>query len=69
MDSDNKVTGFLADIQSSSPAQYQILLAIRALFVAVDKSLVESIKYGELVGGIFIGHRPLVKTMHFSARL
>lgn len=56
-----KVSGFMEDIQSISPEQYQIAVQVRELYYKFDPGLVEEIKYGglvflrgkDLLGGIF----------------
>lgn len=57
----DKVNDFLADIQLISVAQFDTVMAIRALFLKADAALVEDVKYGglvfnatdRLIGGIF----------------
>ena len=57
-----KVDDFLADIASVSAERYDVLVAIRQLFLDADEALEEDVKYGglvfnlnnELIGGIFI---------------
>ena len=57
----NKVDAFLADIQSISTDQFEIITSVRELFLVANSNLTEGIKYGglvfslsnTLVGGIF----------------
>ncbi|MGJ8645976.1 MAG: DUF1801 domain-containing protein [Marinomonas colpomeniae] len=58
----DKVNDFLSDIQSLSPEQFDMVIAVRDIFLKTNEKLVESIKYGGLVfnvsnaliGGIYI---------------
>jgi len=47
--SNDKVNHFLADIQFLSVAQFDTVMAIRALFLKANAHLVEDVKYGGLV--------------------
>lgn len=57
----DKIDTFLADLQSASQDQFEIVSAIRTLFQQTETDLTEEIKYGglvfvkagSLVGGIF----------------
>jgi len=60
--SNNKVNAFFVDIQLISAAQLDAVVAIRALFLKAETTLVEDVKYGglvfslsdQLVGGIYV---------------
>jgi|TARA_R110002094_G_C4905973_1_gene210617 hypothetical protein len=45
----DKVNDFLSDIQSISSEQFDLLIAIRDIFIRSNEELVEDIKYGGLV--------------------
>ena len=47
--SSDKVNQFLTDTQFVSPEQFEMVIAIRELFIQARKDLVEDIKYGGLV--------------------
>ena len=57
----DKVSDFISDIQSLSSEQFDLIIAIREIFLESNKDLVEDIKYGglvfnvsnTLVGGIY----------------
>lgn len=56
-----KVNGFLSDIQSICPEQFDMVITVRDIFLKANEGLVEGIKYGglvfnvsnSLVGGIY----------------
>ncbi len=50
--SNEKVNNFIADIQLSSPEQFEILMSIRDIFFNLNEDLIEGIKYGGLVFNI-----------------
>ena len=61
--SDNKrVNEFLLDVESLSKIQFEMVIAIRILFLKANKALIEDVKYGGivfsgsngLVGGIYV---------------
>lgn len=60
--SKQKIKTFLGDIQQLSPEKYQMVEAIRHLFLTTDKTLLEDFKYGgivfnlsdALIGGIYV---------------
>ena len=62
LSSNEKVNGFLVDIQSTFPDKFEIVEKIRAVFLEEYPQIAEEIKYGgitfniseELIGGIFI---------------
>ena len=63
MDSSNqKVKGFLNDIQSTSPDSFRIIEAIQTIFFVENSELIDDIKYGgiifdvanQLIGGIYL---------------
>ncbi|RVU29346.1 DUF1801 domain-containing protein [Neptunomonas marina] len=45
----DKVNDFLSDIQSISSEQFDMVMAIRDIFLKANEELVEGIKYGGLV--------------------
>ncbi len=45
----DKVNDFLSDIQSISSEQFDMVIAIRDIFLRANEELVEGIKYGGLV--------------------
>ena len=47
--SNDKVNQFLTDTQFVSPEQFEMVIAIRDLFLDANKDFIEDIKYGGLV--------------------
>lgn len=60
--SNQKVSEFITELQSTSPEKYQIVKSIRKIFLKTNKDFLEDIKYGglvfnlseNLIGGIFV---------------
>lgn len=60
--SNQKVSEFITELQSTSPEKYQIVKSIRKIFLKTNKDFFEDIKYGglvfnlseNLIGGIFV---------------
>lgn len=59
---DDKVNAFLRDLQDVSELQFELVCAIRKLFLQTNSALLEGIKYGGLtfsladglIGGIYV---------------
>ena len=45
----DKVSDYISDIQSLSSGQFDLVIAIRDIFLEANKELIESVKYGGLV--------------------